>query len=405
MYIKRNIEKTVLELSKNYPIVMVCGQRQVGKSTMLNQIKGNRKYVTFDDLKVKNLANNDPELFFETYGFPILIDEFQKQPSILEEIKRIVDLRALNGEDTSGLFWLTGSQKFKMMKNISESLAGRVAVLDMSSLSSSEIEGNDKGVFTPKLEDLKTRPGKYKNINEVFEAIFSGGMPKVLTSEVDKDRYYMDYVNTFLERDIKDLSQVGKLDEFYQFLVYCAAHTSQEIKYDSISKEIGVSAPTIKEWITILERSGVIYILHPYYTKVTDRLVKIPKMYFLDTGLASYLTSWSSSETLQNGASSGAFFETYIVSEIVKSYYNNGKPLNIYYYRDIDQKEIDLLIVEDDTIYPIEIKKNKNPSVNANISNVLYKYKMNVAPLLILCMTEEILPISKDIYMCPIFKI
>ena len=405
MYIKRNIEKTVLELSKNYPVVMVCGQRQVGKSTMLNTIKGDRKYVTFDDLKAKNLAKTDPELFFDTYGFPILIDEFQKEPSILEEIKRIVDLKLLNNEDANGLFWLTGSQKFKMMKNISESLAGRVAVLDMSSLSMSELDNKDKGLFVPKIDELKKRDFIQKDVHQIYESIFKGGMPKVNTSHIDRERYYMDYVNTFLERDIKDLSQVGKLDEFYQFLVYVAAHTAQQIKYDSISKEIGVSAPTIKEWISILERSGVIFILHPYYSKTTDRLVKTPKMYFMDTGLAAYLTNWSNPLTLESGAASGAFFETFVVSEIVKSYYNSGKPLNLYYYRDIDQKEIDLLIVEDNTIFPIEIKKNKNPQVVGKDLGVLNKYKLKVAPMIVLCMSEELLPISRNIYLCPITKI
>ena len=199
--------------------------------------------------------------------------------------------------------------------------------------------------------------------------------------------------------------QVGKLDEFYQFLVYVAAHTAQEIKYESISKEVGVSAPTIKEWITILERSGIIYILHPYYTKVTDRLVKTPKMYFMDTGFAAYLTNWSSPLTLESGAASGAFFETFVISEIIKSYYNSGKPLNIYYYRDIDQKEIDLLVVENNTIYPIEIKKSKNPIVIDKILRVLDKYKLKVAPMVILCMSEELIPLNRNVYLCPITKI
>lgn len=402
MYIKRNIEATVLKLSQSYPVIMVCGQRQVGKSTMLNYIKDDRKYVSFDDAKARALAKNDPELFFDTYGYPILIDEFQKEPSILEEIKRIIDIKSLKNEDVNGLFWLTGSQKFKMMKNVSESLAGRVAVLDMSSLCLSEIEKTNNNFFRPIIDELQKRSCIKKNINEVYVSIFNGGMPKVITESLDRERYYMDYVNTFLERDIKDLSQVGKIDEYYQFLVYCAAHTAQTINYDSISKEIGVSSPTIKEWITILERAGVIYILHPYHEKATERLVKTPKLYFLDTGLAAYLTMWSSAETLMNGAASGAFFETYVVSEIVKSYYNFGKPLNIFYYRDIDQKEIDLLIVDSDTMYPIEIKKNKNPTYDKKTLNVLNKFNMKVSPLIILCMVDEIAPISKDVYLCPI---
>ncbi|MBO7614899.1 MAG: ATP-binding protein [Bacilli bacterium] len=402
MYIKRNIEKTVLELSKQYPVIMVCGQRQVGKSTMLNAIKNNMKYVTFDDFVARNLAKTDPGLFFDTYGYPILIDEFQKEPSILEEIKRIVDMKNLKGEETNGLFWLTGSQKFRMMKNVSESLAGRVAVLDMSSLSMSEVQGFDKGAFSPDLVSLKKRQFSKMDVNEIFELIFQGGMPKIVTKDIDRERYYMDYVNTFLERDIKDLSQVGKLNAFYQFLVYIAAHTAQQLNYLSIANEIGVSSPTIKEWIAILERSGVIYLLYPYYTKVTDRLVKTPKIYFMDTGLAAYLTKWTSPETLANGAASGAFFETFVVTEIIKSYYNAGKPLNLFYYRDVDQREIDLLFVDSEKIYPVEIKKNKNPTINESCLKVLEKYNMKIEPMLVLCMSETLLPLSRNIYLCPI---
>lgn len=402
MYIERNIENVILQLSKNYPVIMVCGQRQVGKSTMLNHIKKDRKYVTFDDLHARNLAKTDPELFFDTYGYPILIDEFQKEPLILEEIKRIVDLKTLNGDDTNGLFWLTGSQKFKMMKNVSESLAGRVAVLDMSSLSFSEINCTKNGIFIPKISELKKRVNYKRDVHEIFEMIFKGGMPKVITTSIDRERYYMDYVNTFLERDIRDLSQVGKINEFYQFLVYMAAHTAQELKYDAISKEVGVSAPTIKEWVSILEKSGVLFVLHPYYEKVTDRLVKTPKAYFMDTGLAAYLTMWPDSRTLENGPLSGAFFETYVISEIVKSYYNAGKMLNLFYYRDVDQKEIDLLIVDANTIYPIEIKKNKNPSWNEKNVKVLEKFKMEIAPALVICMVDELIPQSKQLYLCPV---
>lgn len=402
MYIKRNIEKTVLELSKQYPVIMVCGQRQVGKSTMLNAIKNNMKYVTFDDFVARNLAKTDPGLFFDTYGYPILIDEFQKEPSILEEIKRIVDMKNLKGEETNGLFWLTGSQKFRMMKNVSESLAGRVAVLDMSSLSMSEVQGFDKGVFSPDLVSLKKRQFSKMDVNEIFELIFQGGMPKIVTKGIDRERYYMDYVNTFLERDIKDLSQVGKLNAFYQFLVYIAAHTAQQLNFLSIANEIGVSSPTIKEWIAILERSGVIYLLYPYYTKVTDRLVKTPKIYFMDTGLAAYLTKWTSPETLANGAASGAFYETFVVTEIIKSYYNAGKPLNLFYYRDVDQREIDLLFVDSEKIYPVEIKKNKNPTINESCLKVLEKYNMKIEPMIVLCMSETLLPLSRNIYLCPI---
>ena len=405
-YIPRHIEATVRQLSLTYPVVMVCGQRQVGKSTMLYHIKeANRKYVTLDDINARRLAQNDPELFFETYGLPIIIDEFQRVPDLLLTIKKIVDEKALSGEENNGLFWLTGSQKFKMMKDISESLAGRIAVLDMSSLSSAELEGRRAVLFSPEIDDIKTQVKvvKRKNIHEVFELIFSGGMPKLLADEkIDKVRYYMDYVNTYLERDVKDLAQVGKLDEFYQFLVYMAANTAQELKYDAISKEVGVSAPTIKSWVSILERSGIIYILRPYYAKATARLVKTPKAYFMDTGLAAYLTRWPNADTLENGNAAGAFFETYVITEILKSYMNAGTEPNLYYYRDIDKNEIDLLIVKGNTIYPIEIKKSKNPSDPAKNLKSLDKFCMEVKPMLILCMANEFVPYNREAWLCPI---
>ena len=219
MYIERNIEKSILEATKEYPVIMVCGQRQVGKSTMLNHIKEKaRRYVSFDDRNVRRLAETDPTLFFETYGYPILIDEFQKVPSILETIKDIVDKLGYEGKNNNGLFWLTGSQKFKMMKGVSESLAGRVAVFEMSSLSLREIEGKDANLFNPDLEVIKKQSFEYKNVNEIYQRIFDGGMPKIIASKINREKYYSDYINTYLERDIKELSAVGKLNEFYDFL-------------------------------------------------------------------------------------------------------------------------------------------------------------------------------------------
>ena len=404
MYISRNMEKSILKASDDYPVIMVCGQRQVGKSTMLNHIKeNNRKYVSFDDRNTRRLAETDPILFFETYGYPILIDEFQKVPTILETIKDIIDKLGYENKPNNGLFWLTGSQKFQMMKNISESLAGRVAVFEMSSLSQREIENKSQKLFDPNLEDIKKQKFIYKDVKEIYQRIFNGGMPKIIASKVDREKYYSDYINTYLERDIKELSSVGKLNEFYDFLVFMAARTGQELKYDEISKQIGVSAPTIKRWVSLLERSGIIFILHPYYSKVTDRLVKTPKVYFMDTGLAAYLCRWPNAETLQNGNMDGAFFETFVVSEIVKSYYNSGKPINnLYYYRDIDKKEIDLLIVGANCIYPIEIKKSKEPNKpDANLY-VLDKFKMEIKPELVICMCEEVIPYNKNCYLVPV---
>ena len=234
MYIQRHLEGQVLDASRHYPVVMVCGQRQGGKSTLLNHLREpGRGYVTLDDGNARRLATTDPALFFETYGYPLLIDEFQRAPSILLEMKNIVDKKALSGEDNSGMFWLTGSQKFRMMNDVSESLAGRIAIFDLSSLSAAEIEGRPAAIFRPDLKSLRERLkySKKKTVHEVYEDIFLGGMPKLRSAELDRDRFYMDYVNTYIERDVRDLAQVGKLSEFYDFLVYMAARTGQELKF------------------------------------------------------------------------------------------------------------------------------------------------------------------------------
>jgi len=404
MYISRHMEAEIVKASNYYPVVMVCGQRQVGKSTMLNHIKGNdRRYVSLDDMHARRLAETDPELFFETYGTPILIDEFQRVPSILTEIKKIVDEKALNGEKNDGMFWLTGSQKFKMMQNVSESLAGRVAVFDLAGLSCAEIDKRDAALFSPEPEDIRERlkSCKKRNIHDIYERIFKGSMPKIVTTDIDREKYYSDYINTYLERDIKELAQVGKLNEFYDFLVYMAARTAQELRYNDISSAIGISAPTAKAWVSILERSGIIYILHPYSTNITKRIVKTPKMYFTDTGLAAYLCRWPDAATLENGASDGAFFETYVVTEILKSYYNAGKHPDLYYYRDVDGKEIDLLIARGNILYPIEIKKSRNPASPDKNFEVLNKLKANIGTGLIICMTDELIPYNREVYLCP----
>lgn len=408
MYISRHLEDQVRKASDCYPVVMVCGQRQVGKSTMLYHIKEeNRRYVTLDDGNARRLAQKDPQLFFETYGSPLLIDEFQRVPSILLEMKRIVDQKALEGEGAAGMYWLTGSQKFRMMKDVSESLAGRIAVFDLSGISAAELDGREAMLFYPSLDCLRKRMEGFhkKNVHEIYERIFMGGMPKLIAEGMDRERFYTDYINTYLERDIKELALVGKLGEFYDFLIFMAARTSMELKYSEIARSIGVSAPTVKEWVSVLERSGIIFILRPYYNNVTNRLIKTPKAYFMDTGLAAYLCRWPNAETLERGAMDGAFFETYVVSEIVKSYYNAGKRPDLYYYRDIDGKEIDLLLVEGDKVYPMEIKKAKAPEHADKNFRVLQKLKLDLQPGIILCMTDELLPYNREAWYFPVAAI
>ncbi len=408
MYIKRHLEEQVLNASKEYPVIMVCGQRQVGKSTMLSHIKEpDRKYVTLDDWNIRRIAETDAALFFETFGDKLLIDEIQRVPALLLEIKKMVDERALRGEDNSGMFWLTGSQKFHMMKGVSESLAGRVAIFDMSGLSASELDGRPARPFSPEIDALKERvqDAKIKTTHEIFEEILHGGMPKLRTANIDRERYYTDYINTYLNRDIRELSQVGKLSEFQDFMVFMASRTGQELKYADISKSIGISAPTAKAWVSILEASGIIFILRPYYANISKRLVKTPKVYFMDTGLAAHLCRWSSSEALESGPMSGAFLETYVVSEIVKSIYNAGQIPDLYYYRDAEKKEIDLLMVKDQCLYPVEVKKGKQPSDADKNFHALSSFNLTVKPGIILCMSDIMIPYSRAAWYYPISAI
>ncbi|MCI2131388.1 MAG: ATP-binding protein [Eubacterium sp.] len=405
MYIKRHLEDIVTRYSMQYPVVMVCGQRQVGKSTMLYHIKESaRTYVTLDDMNARRLAETDPGLFFETYMPPVLIDEFQRVPDLLLEIKKITDRLSLEGKDNSGLFWLTGSQKFSMMKGVSESLAGRVAIFDLSGLSSAEIEGKAPWEFFPQVDVLKTRVKGLPpvTLNGVFGKIIKGGMPKVIASDIDNDRYYSDYVNTYIEKDIRDYAHIGKIHEFTDFLIYMAAHTSQELIYSKISSEIGISAPTAKEWVSLLESSGIIYILRPYFNNITKRLIKTPKMYFMDTGLAAWLTRWPDALTLANGAMSGAFFETYVVTEIAKSFLNAGHQPSLYYYRDMDQKEIDLVIVREGKIWPVEIKKSTSPNHPDKNFKTLERFGMEVAPGIVLCLSDQLVPLNRGAWLCPV---
>ncbi len=405
MYVTRHLETEIEKASEIYPVVMVCGPRQVGKSTMLHHLmEPSRRYVTLDDAMARHLAETDPGLFFETYDGDVLIDEFQRVPGLLVEIKRIVDAAALAGKPMRGRFWLTGSQKFLMMENAAESLAGRVAVFDLPPLSKAELEGRPGGVFSPEIPDLKKRlaGAVVKNVHQVYEAIFRGGMPRLVVENLARDRFYADYVNTYLERDVKGFARVGKLTQFYDFLGYLAARTGQQLHYEEIARAIGVTSPTVKEWVSILERSGIVYLLRAYSTNLSKRLVKAPKIYFMDTGLAAYLCRWPTAETLEKGAMDGAFFETYAVTEIVKSFLNAGRRDDLYYYRDVDGQEIDLMLVGPEKVYPIEIKKAKAPSGADKNFAVLEKLGTPCAPGLVLCMSEELVPLSRHATLCPL---
>jgi len=410
MYIKRTDEDLIKDVSKKFAVLILTGPRQVGKSTTLLHLKpDNMKYVTLDDFSARKLAVEDPKYFLETYGTPLLIDEIQYAPNLLSFIKIKVDEYKFNNlknnKDNEAIYWLTGSQQFKVMKNISESLAGRAAIININSLSFNEINRLDDSLFSPVISDIqKKKMTKIYNSKDIFHRIFMGGMPSIVVDESIRDMYFSSYINTYIERDVKEIVNVGKSLDFFNFLQYIAARTAQEINYSTISKEIGVDAKTIKSWISILEASGIIFLLEPYSTNKSNRLIKSKKLYFMDTGFCTYLAKYPNEETLENGALSGAIFETFVVTEIIKNLINHGvdPTINLFYYRDNNQKEIDLLYVQADSIYPIEIKKGVYPNHPDKNFNALNKYNLNIKPGLVICLTDKLMPINKDCWLCPV---
>ena len=400
MYIPRHLEAVVTEASAAFPVILLTGPRQVGKTTMLKHLaSANRKYVSLDNPLVRDLAVNDPALFLQRYPPPLLIDEVQYAPQLLPYVKIYVDENKNNGD-----FWLTGSQMFYLMKNVTESLAGRVATLNMAGLSSDEINRAPASMYKTDIAFLteKAKLRKPGNLVEIYQRIWKGSMPALYETEHNVDLYYSSYVESYLKRDIKDLSQVGDELMFMRFMTACAARTGQMLNYADLAKDVGISPPTAKQWLSILVTSGIVFLLEPYFSNTLKRIIKAPNMYFMDTGLCAYLARWTQAEALEVSAMAGAFFETYIISEIVKSYYNSGKKPALFYYRDTDGKEIDVIIEENNVLYPIEIKKSANPKKEfVRHFKVLEKTNKEVGPGNLICFVEELLPVDRQHHYVP----
>lgn len=408
MYIQRSIEKIVKELTKQYGAILITGPRQVGKTTMLKRLmedEGNiREYVTLDDMEERNLAKNDPAMFFQIHKPPVFIDEVQYAPELFSYIKIIIDKNHSPGD-----FWLTGSQIFKLMQGVQESLAGRVAVLSMSSLSQREIGGSEAIPFEIDVESLRINS---KNIlpadtNQIFERIWKGTMPALVSGKYsDRNIFYSGYVSTYIERDVRELSGTIDALKFYNFVTSVAARTGQLVNYKSIAEDADIDQVTAKNWLNIMETLGLIFYLHPYSNNVLKRTIKTPKLYFYDTGLVCYLTKWSDSQTAMTGAMSGALFENYVVSEIVKSYQCCGTEPYIYYYRDKDAKEIDVMIEKDGKLYPIEIKKSASPKRSAtNVFDIINKSPLERGTGAVVCMSEKLGAFDKDNLIVPVWMI
>jgi len=402
------MEKTFLRLIKEFPAILITGPRQVGKTTMLlklmNEENSNREYVTLDDLTEREMAKNDPKMFFQIHKPPVFIDEIQYAPELFPYIKIIIDKH-----HEPGHFWLTGSQIFKLMDGVQESLAGRVALLNLYPVSQAECGGFETEPFTLNIDKLTKCGKERKSIDapDLYKRIFNGGMPALISGQYTERRVvYSSYISTYIDRDVKELS--GKIEslKFMSFITAAAALAGQMLNFKTIADTAGIDQITAKNWLGILEKLGIIFYLHPYSNNMLKRTVTKPKLYFHDTGLVAYLTKWSDANTLMTGAMSGAILENFVISEIIKSYHNCGEEVFIYYYRDKDTKEIDILLESDGKLYPIEIKKTATPTPQlTRVFAVIDK-----APLLrgtgaILCTCDKLFAFDSSNLIVPIWMI
>ena len=405
-YIRRSLEKIVLQVTKEYPVLLLSGPRQVGKTTMLKKLMEGtaRNYVSLDDLQERELARTDPELFLQLHKPPILIDEVQYAPELFPYIKLIADK-----EQKKGDFWLTGSEVFSLMRGVQESLAGRVALLSLSSLSQTEAYGGQEQTFTLTPESLLSRKKGRKpaDAEEIFKRIFKGSMPAIVSGDITSTGiFYNSYLSTYIERDVRSLSDAIDSIKFLRFITALAARCSQMLNISELARDAELNQKQVKDWLGILETLGILFYLYPYSNNLLKRLVKTPKVYFYDTGLVAYLTKWSSPETLASGAMSGAILENYVVSEIRKSYLNNGKEAFIYYYRDKDSKEIDLILEQDGELHPIEIKKSANPASEIlRVFPVLDKPSLKRGNGAVICLKTDLSAFNKENYIVPVWMI
>lgn len=404
MYYHRTVEPYILEAAQQFRVILITGPRQAGKTTLLQHLcEPDRRYVTLDDPNLRLLATDDPALFMQQFPPPLLIDEIQYAPQLLPYIKMSVDTH-----QQPGAYWLTGSQQFAMMQGVTESLAGRVAIINLLGFSPGESSQQPAytQAFLPTQDYFASRQPCLRSysLQEVFHEIWLGSFPALVSGQVRNHQlFYSSYLQTYLERDVRALSQVGDLEAFLRFLKACAARTAQMLNLTDLARDTDISVPTAKAWLSILVASSQVFLLRPYHSNITKRLIKTPKLYFLDTGLCAYLTDWSSPETLASGAMRGAIFETFVVSCILKSWWHTLREPNAYYYRDKDKKEIDLVFEQDHRLHPLEIKLGATVKREwIKIFPVLQKLGKEIGAGGVLCLIPERLPISRTDQAIPV---
>ena len=402
-YIKRDLERKFLHMNSAFKAVMVVGARQVGKSTMLKHLaKGqNRTYVTMDDTQLRIFAQTDPKLFLQTYQPPLLIDEVQKAPELFEEIKILCD-----ESDERGQFWLTGSQSKKLVKKAGDSLAGRLCILKMYSLSAREklgVDPTDDLDFSLKSLTARKKLFGQNNILTTFENIWRGGLPDVQEKDEEQlGEYFNSYIETYLMRDAVDDYGISDTEGFRKFLRACAAFAGQLVNFNDLGASAGVSGVTAKDWVKVLQSMGIIFLLEPYASNELKRLTKTPKLYFCDTGFCAYLSSWTTRDVLMNGAASGHYYENYVIAEFLRHYAYGKNKVNMNFYRDNKMKEIDLIIEENGVLHPVEIKKSSAPDKSAAKSfSVLKSSSRTVGTGAVICMSDVVLPLDENTLIVP----
>lgn len=402
MYYKRHIKKAIESNLKDYPAVLLTGARQVGKTTIFEN-EFDCKIVSLDNINILEAIKTDAVGFISEQSKPLVIDEVQKDPNVFSSLKYLIDKEKKNGN-----YLLTGSQKFELMEGVSESLSGRLGILQLHGLSNRELIGeNFNKPFIPTKDYLLSRNPQQKfNSKKIWEIIQRGSFPKLYDDEsFDFERFYSNYIDTYVERDVRNILNVTNLYTFIQFMTSLASRTGEILNMNSIAKDIGINISTVKKWISVLETSNIIYLLQPFSTNVSRRIIKSPKVYWMDTGLVCYLCKWFNPESAKNGAMAGQLFETYVVTEILKSYYNAGKKPNMFYFRNSDMQEVDLIFYENGKIYPIEIKTTQKADVRkVKGFKVLTTYfpQIEIASGGIMCTEEELIPIGDGNYIIPI---
>ena len=405
--IKRHIYDQIVNSIKSKPVTLITGARQVGKSTIAFEFeKMGYSYVSLDNARERETARRDPDLFLQLHPWPVIIDEVQKAPELFESIEEIVNNEKRKRIDNYGMFILTGSQSYKLMKGVTESLAGRVSIIHMMPLSRNEILGRDEPVFDFDLKNIQKRANDNPlTVIELFDNIVKGFYPELYSnSGLKLQKFYSDYVETYIERDVSDLVNVKDKLLFMHFMELVASLTGEEIVYDNIAKILGVDKKTVMSWLSILIAGNIVYLLEPYNEmSIAKRIVRRPKLYFTDTGLACYLARLTSGEILQNSNFSGRFVETYIINELRKSYVNNGIEPHFYYYRDNNMNEIDLVIIQDGKLHRVECKsgiKFNNSAVKG--FKQLDKTNYQIGAKAIICNTDKIYPLDDDVYVLPL---